>query len=212
MSEKTGQTEAAPRIIVREAVAIFRTEATLLAAIDDLLGVGFDRSDLSLLAGESTVRAQLGHRLRKVTDLRDDPNTPRIVYVAPEDRGGAEGGLIGTLLYVGAAAAAGAVLMSGGALAATVAAAAIGGGAGTAIGTAFAGLVGRHHAQFIQDQIDHGGLLLWVRLWNAAKEKEAVEILGRHSGLDVHIHDISALPEKQFDPLPDDGPLPPEAA
>jgi hypothetical protein len=94
---------AAARIMVREAVAIFRTEAALLAAIDELLGAGFDRSDLSLLAGESTIRAQLGHRLRKVTDMRDDPNTPRIAYVAPEDRGGAEGGLIGTLLYVGPA-------------------------------------------------------------------------------------------------------------
>jgi hypothetical protein len=29
---------------------------------------------------------------------------------------------------------------------------------------------------------------LWVRTWDAADEKRAVEILAKHSGQDVHVH------------------------
>lgn len=36
---------------VREAVGVFHDERTLQAAADDLLVAGFDRADLSLLAG-----------------------------------------------------------------------------------------------------------------------------------------------------------------
>jgi hypothetical protein len=39
-----------------------------------------------------------------------------------------------------------------------------------------------------RDQIDRGGLLLWVRLWNAEDEGRAIEILGRHSAREVHVH------------------------
>src|SRR5262245_45186835 len=40
---------------LREAVGVFHEEATLRAAVDALLIAGFDRSDLSLLAGERRV-------------------------------------------------------------------------------------------------------------------------------------------------------------
>ena len=36
---------------IREAVGVFHDEKSLQAAVDALLIVGFDRSDLSLLAG-----------------------------------------------------------------------------------------------------------------------------------------------------------------
>jgi hypothetical protein len=29
---------------------------------------------------------------------------------------------------------------------------------------------------------------LWVRTWDAAREKTAIEILSKHSGRDVHAH------------------------
>jgi hypothetical protein len=52
--------------------------------------------------------------------------------------------------------------------------------------------VGAHHAHHLQEQLEHGGMLLWVRTWDAADEQRAVEILKKHSGRDVHIHDIAA--------------------
>ncbi|WP_339872565.1 hypothetical protein [uncultured Brevundimonas sp.] len=173
---------------VREAVGVFASADTLQAAIDDLLTSGFDRAELSLLAGEDTVVAKLGHHYRKVAELEDDPTAARVCYVSPESIGGAEGALIGGLLYAGAVAATGAILVSGGSLAAAVIGAAAAGGAGGLAGTVLARLVGDHQAGRLQEQLDHGGLLLWVRTWNAADEARAVGILKRHSGRDVHLH------------------------
>jgi hypothetical protein len=87
-------------------------------------------------------------------------------------------------MYVGAVAAAGAIVASGGTIAAAIAAAALAGGAGGLIGTFMAKLVGDHHAQYLQRQLDRGGLLLWVRTWNAEDERRAVEILRSYSGGD----------------------------
>ena len=94
-------------------------------------------------------------------------------------------------MYVGATAAAGAIVITGGTLAAAIAAAAVAGGAGGLIGSILAKWVGDRQAQYLQEQLNHGGLLLWVRTWDAGDEKRAVEILAKHSGRDVHVH---ALP------------------
>jgi hypothetical protein len=174
-----------------EAVGIFHSSENLQGAIDELLSSGFHRAELSMLASERAVEEKLGHHYKRVSALADDPTVPRAAYVSTEAIGGAEGGLIGGLMYVGAAVAAGAIVASGGTLAAAIAAAAAAGGAGGLIGSILAGWVGGQHAEYLQDQIDRGGLLLWVRTWNVDDEKRAVDILRKHSGDEVHVH---ALP------------------
>ena len=175
---------------LREAVGFFGTAETLQEAVDELMSSGFDRAELSLLASDLAVDEKLGHKYEKVAELEDDAVVPRQCYVSTESIGDAEGGLIGGLLYVGALAAAGAVVASGGTLATAIAAAAMAGGTGGLIGSALAGLLGERHAHHVQQQLDHGGLLLWVRTRDADHETRAVEILRRHSGRDVHVHDI----------------------
>jgi len=175
---------------IREAVGVFDGPETLQAAIDDLMSSGFDRAELSLLAAEKTVDEKLGHKYRKIAELEDDPIVPRCCYVSTESVGDAKGGLIGGLMYVGATAAAGAVVATGGTLALVIAAAALAGGIGGLFGSILAKWVGDHHAHHLQEQLDHGGLLLWVRAWNAEDEKRASEILAKHSGRDVHVHTL----------------------
>lgn len=167
---------------------MFERPDKLQEAIDDLMSSGFDRAELSLLAAEKTVDEKLGHKYRKITELEDDPIVPRCCYVSTESIGDAEGGLIGGLMYVGATAAAGAVVATGGTLALVIAAAALAGGVGGLLGSLLAKWVGDHHAHYLQEQLDHGGLLLWVRAWNPDDEKRASEILSKHSGRDVHVH------------------------
>lgn len=177
---------------VREAVGVFHRSEDLQAAIDELLQSGFHRAELSLLASEQAVDQKLGHRYRKVSSLEDDPVIPRAAYVSPEAIGGAEGGLIGVLMYVGAVAAAGAIVASGGTLTAAIVAAALSGGAGGLIGSMFARWLGEEHGLRLQGQVDRGGLLLWVRTWDAADEERAVRILNNHSGDHVHVHALPA--------------------
>jgi hypothetical protein len=172
-------------------VGVFDDCHALEEAVDELEEHGFDRAEISLLASEHAVEEKLGHLYERVGELEDDPNAPRTFYVSTESVGGAEGGLIGGLMYVGACAAAGAAVATGGTLAAVIGAAALAGGAGGLIGAALADLVGRHHSDYLQEQLERGGLLLWVDVRDQEHEKRAVEILGRHSAHDVHVHSIS---------------------
>jgi hypothetical protein len=143
---------------------------------------------LSLLASEHAVEKKLGHRYEKISALADHPTVPRAAYVSREAVGDAEGGLIGGLAYVGAIVAAGGIVASGGTIAAAISAAVLAGGAGGFVGSILAKWIGDRHASFLQEQMDRGGLLLWVRTWDSDDEKRAVEILGRHSASDVHVH------------------------
>lgn len=175
---------------VREAVAVFADEATLQAAIDELLLSGFSRVDLSLLASEEAVNEKLGHRYKRVSELEDVPGIPSADYVSPESLGDAEGAVIGSLIYVGAGVLMGPAAAIGGSLTTLIGAAVLGGGVGAAIGTVLATVIGLQHAEHIEKQLEHGGLLLWVRLWDASHEKRALDILRRHSGQDVHVHEF----------------------
>lgn len=175
---------------VREAVGVFREEGTLQAAIDELLSSGFDRAEISLIASTDTVEEALKGRYRSVRDVEDE-NVPRVAYVSTEAVGEAEGALPGALIYVGALASAWAVVGSGGTLLAALAAAAAAGGTGGAIGAVLGRFLEHQRADRLSEQIERGGLLLWVRVRDAAHEARAVEILGRAGGEDVHVHDLT---------------------
>jgi VIT1/CCC1 family predicted Fe2+/Mn2+ transporter len=180
-----------PAYVVREAVGVFSDEEALQGAIDDLMLSGFDRAELSLLASEEAVVERLGHRYRKVSELEDDTHVPSAAYVSTEERGDAEGAVIGGLIFVGAGILMGPVALAGGSLAAVTAAALAGGTIGGGLGAYLASLIGESHAHYIAEQLAHGGLVLWVRVWDAGREAVAIDILKRHSGRDVHVHEIT---------------------
>jgi hypothetical protein len=177
---------------IREAVGVFDTAESLEDAIEELQSSGFDRAELSLLASEHAVEEKLGHAYNRVEELEDETRVPRTAFVSTESRGDAEGGLIGGLMYVGAVLAAGGIVASGGTLAGAVVAAVLAGGAGAAAGSAFAKLLEYHHADYLAEQLGRGGILLWVRTQTAEREMRALEILGKHSAHDVHVHTIPA--------------------
>ena len=174
--------------VVREAVGIFHEPRDLQAAIDDLLSSGFDRAELSLLASEHAIQEKLGHRYKRVEPMVDDPAIPRAAFVSNEAIGDAKGGLIGGLLYVGATVAAGAIVASGGAIATAIAGAVMAGGAGGLLGAILAKWLDHHHASYLQEQVERGGLLLWVRTMTASSEERALRILKQHAGEHVHVH------------------------
>lgn len=189
-----------PERTIREAVCVFGDADALQAAVDELESSGFDHANMSLLASEAAVEEKLGHKYEKVRELEDDAAVPRTAFIGTDAVGDAEGGLIGVLFYLGAVAAIGTVVASGGTVAAAVTAAAMSGGTTGLIGLILAKLVGDHHAAHLQEQLRHGGLLLWVRTWNAEQEKRAVEILSRHSGRDVHVHTMPSIIDQPADP------------
>ena len=186
------QPKAVGTTTLREAVGVFHDPGPLQEAIDELLSSGFDRAEISLLASERAIEAKLHHRYRKVAELEDDPRVPRTAYVSLESIGDAEGGLIGGLMYLGAVATGCALVASGGTLAGAFVAAAMAGGAGGLFGSALAKFIDYHHADYLQRQLDKGGLLLWVHARDSQHEERAKRVLERHSGEDVHVHELSA--------------------
>ena len=176
-----------------EAVAVFRDVQSFQEAIDAVLLTGFDNADISVLAHEDTVTSKLGHAYKSIAEFEDDPEAPRIGYVPGETIGDAEGAVIGAGIYAPAIAGCLAVAASGGTMLGTFAAAAIAGGAGGLIGAALARFIGHEHARHLDQHLNHGGLLLWVRTRDAECEQKALEILRRHSAHDVHLH---TLPER----------------
>ena len=95
-------------------------------------------------------------------------------------------------MYIAAATTAGIMAVAGGPIALTIAAVAAAGAAGGMIGTILATFLDRHHAEYLQEQLDHGGLLLWVRARDEAHGQEALTILKKHSAHDVHLHGATA--------------------
>ncbi len=186
MSERAGQPE---RTTVSEAVAVFDDVSELDAAVEDLREAGFAKDAISLLASEDSVIRKLGHRYERVEEMEDEARAPRVVYKTRGSIGESEDVIIGSLTYLPAVVAAGIVVASAGVVAAAITGTAIG---GALIGTVLARWLDKHHAERLQEQLDRGGLLLWVRTPDPDSQRRALEILTRHSAHDVHIHQLPA--------------------
>lgn len=150
---------------------------SLQAAIDDLQMHGFARYELSILADENAVTEKLGHIYKRVEEVEDDPKVPRTIFVPKETIAEAEGALFSTPLYIAAVTATAVVVTSGGTLATAIGAAMTGGLGGAALGMLLAALFDNYHTDYIQNQIEHGGLLLWVHLRSPDLENKAKEML-----------------------------------
>jgi hypothetical protein len=179
--------EQPSRTTVREAVAVFDEVNELDAAVENLLKAGFKKGDMSLLASEESVARKLGHRYERVEEMEDEPDAPRIAYRTRASLGDSDDMIVGSLTYLPAVLAAGTVVASEGVVAAAVTGTAI---AGALIGTVLTRWLDKHHAERLQEQLEHGGLLLWVRTPDPDTQRRAVEILSRHSAHDVRIHHL----------------------
>ena len=145
--------------------------------------------------GRATVREavavldDVGELETVVEELEDDDDAPRVAFVSPRELGEREDRVASVLTVLPTLIAAGTVVASAGALAAVVVGTAV---AGATLGTVLSHLMNRRHAEWLQEQLERGGLLLWVRTPTPERERRAIEILTRHAVHDVHIHEIPA--------------------
>ncbi|MBS9718218.1 hypothetical protein ACFFUT_13160 [Pseudohalocynthiibacter aestuariivivens] len=191
MSETRAKDDRTTYIDVPEAVDVFETFDDLQGAFYDLRMFGFSRYDISLLARQEVLEETLGKAYWRATDLEDDPDAPRAAFVSEEAIGELQGAIAGGFFFLGSFIALTAMLTLASTLAASIAAIAIGGSPAAVIGTLLARRVGKHHKDYYAKQIEHGGILLWVRVRDKEREKLAVKIMKGHSGRDVHVHSWS---------------------
>jgi len=176
---------------MREVAALFDDEDELDDVVEELQIVGFDRAEISVMPSQNVVERIIGHELRTVGEVAENPHVPR---AGPVDRGSlliAQGALIAGPLYV---AGSGAVIhfAANGADLATVTMAGIAGGAlGAALGMFTTIWIRRWHRRQIEYMLGHGGLVLWVKTLDIKREERARMILARHPAHDVTFHSFA---------------------
>lgn len=174
---------------VREAVAVIEDVESLEAAVEALKAAGFAPADISLLAGHATVERKLGRMYERVEELEDNPAAPRSAFVSSRSVERREKVVMGSMTTLPTLIAAGTVVASAGAVAAAIAGTAV---TGALIGKVLAGWMDQRHAEWLEEQLERGGILLWVRTADAARERQALEILGQYAAHDIHLHEIPA--------------------
>lgn len=168
---------------LREAVAVFPDAKTLESAVFELQTHGFDRAAFSLLANESAVEQKLGRRYRRIEEMEDKATAPRATFFSKVSRLEAEFGLAPALAVVAAAA----VGLGSAPITLPILIAA---GSGAAVGAGLGAFMHEHHAQQLREQIERGGILLWVSVRSPEEEAKAVAILNAHGARDVHVHEL----------------------
>jgi hypothetical protein len=177
---------------VREAVGIFFEVNPLRAAIEELITAEFDESELGLLAGERTVQETLGNLYERSNEFINSPTAPCTAFVANDAVEDTVHALLGSLFFYGVTTAAGAAVASaavlGGAVFAAVGGVAAVGAAGAAMGL----VIHKNDASYLEEQVDEGHLLLFVRTHDSERENTAKEILSRHGAYDAKVYTVAA--------------------
>jgi hypothetical protein len=177
---------------VREVVGVFRDPDNLQDAVAELRSHGFMQHEFSMLAGETIIQEKLGHLYRRIQYAEDDPRAPRTIFVRKKFINIAKGIAIWLPVFVVGIAASGIVFSSDGTMLEIVIYGIAAGAVGASIGLMLASFIARQRAEYLQNQIKRGGLLLWVQLRAPEMEKIAKTVMLKHAAQDVHVHEIAA--------------------
>lgn len=170
---------------IREVVALFDDENEMMNTIDELECKGFDRSEISILPALDEVESALGHQVDEINQAFYDPETPRTFPLDYASWGDAQGVLIAAPFMAGAFAVAIFGAANGLAIINTIIMAIVTGGVGALMGYVIMILLKKRHKDEISDQINRGGLAMWVNVRDTTHARRAIRIFNRH-----HAHDI----------------------
>jgi hypothetical protein len=186
----------------REVTGVFHSRKTLDAAVQDLLVAGIDRADIDVSASLDELQRSLNYKSIPAADIADHPAAARQPIVGKDDvvnTDAVAGSIAGCVVAVALAF----YLVSRGAAPLAVGFFSI--LSGLVVGGAAVLLVRRRlrreHTLGLDKLSEAQGLVIWVRVRSPEKEAEAQEILMRHGGEAVHVH------EMQLAKRPEDLPL-----
>lgn len=173
---------------MKEAVGLFTDVESLQEAVKELEATDFPRDAISVIGPRERIEEKFG--ISAISpDLADlSPETPRSAPPRSEEKVIGAGALVTGSAYIGAmgvALAAGAVTIPG-----IIAAAAIGGIGGATAGGIVAKILGDHFNKDIEDQIEKGGMLLWVRTPDPAREEKACTVLEKYGARHIRLHEM----------------------
>jgi hypothetical protein len=190
------------RMRTREVTGVFHSRKALIEAAEELLVAGIDRADIDVSAAVDEIDRRLNYQSIPPADLADMPITPRQSFMGIDDVLSAEtvaGSIAGCAVAI--AIAFFLVVRNAGPLSVGILSVLSGLIVGGITVYWLRRRLNRERTLGLEKQSEWQGLLIWVRIRSPEKEAEAQEILMRHGGEAVHIHEIELTRE------PDDLPL-----
>lgn len=170
----------------REATAVFPDEASLNRAVDALMQAGLTQEDMSVLAHDKHLSGS-----QSADQLADSDKADITAFETQDSRTEGQAAIVGTPALLAGLGAALAISTVGTALipafVVTAGSTIVGGGVGAILARVF----GRKHADYIQQQIQDGGIVLWVRTEDEAQDNVVLGILKENGGKNAHIHKIT---------------------
>jgi len=175
-----------------EVAALFDDEDKLNDVVDELQLVGFQHADISVSPTWRSIETKIGRHLETVIELADAPDAPHAV---PFDRGSfglAQGACIAGPLYFFSFGAIIAFAAGGADLGAITFAAAVAGLTGAALGILPVIWLRRRHRNYVNDLLERGGLVLWLRVCDETYGQRARKILAQYAARDMHRCGVAA--------------------
>jgi outer membrane lipoprotein SlyB len=161
-------------------IAVFPTRDRVEVAIQELIGKGLDRSQVSLLASQASVDEITRLGTVQVDDTEEATDRA--------DTGNVQGLLAGIPAYLAAVLAAGVTVASGGTLAGVALAALGGGAAGGLLGAGAAKSFGDTVDARYDEQLAKGGIVIVVSPQDEAQAANAEAILNSSGAMHVGRH------------------------
>jgi hypothetical protein len=189
------------RMRTREVTGVFHSRKALVAAARNLLVAGVDRADIDVSAPLDELQRRIDYKSIPAADLADMPTTARQPFVDEDDS-------LTTEVIAGSAAGSVAALAMAfylvnqrmGSVGVVILSLLCGAIVGGIVLTRVRRRLQRERTMGLDKLSEANGLLIWVRARSPEKEAQAREILVRHGGQAVHVHEIE-LP-KRLEDLP----------
>jgi hypothetical protein len=197
-----GSSDILDQISSREVTGVFHSRKALDAAVQDLLVAGIDRADIDVSASLDELQRRLNYKPIPAADIADNPAAARQPFVGEDDvinTDAVVGSIVGCIVAVALAF----YLLTRGMAPLAVGFFSI--LSGVVVGGAAVLLarrrLRRERALGLEKLAEAQGLLIWVRVRSPDKEAEAQEILARHGGKAVHIHEMELAKRPEDLPL-----------
>lgn len=170
----------------REATAVFADEASLDRAVDALMQLGLRQEDMSVLAHSAHLS-----KTQSAEQIADSSKADTAAFTTPDSRTELETSLVGGPALLTGLGAALAITTAGAALIPAIVVTAGSALAGGGVGMIFARIFGHKHAAYINEQVNQGGVILWVHASKKEQDSSILKILTENGGKDAHIHVVS---------------------
>ena len=177
--------------IITEVAGIFESKEHLGDAIREL-EMKFPQTSITVMASQSALEDEIGQSTVDPKAAIDDEDVPRRSTVKPEESTILKGAVTGGATYAGGVITAMALSAGAVSIPVTFAAASAVGLASGGAAAVLTNLIGDKFTDEMDEQIEAGGLLLWVNTPSQEDQKIALNIMTEQGAKYVEVHEVKA--------------------